>query len=741
MNSVQGFSEDHRGLARIANEDDDVIDVMKIWNVLWQAKLYIAALVVIVCLVTAAVLVNLTPLYKATATLLIEKKTPQVLTFQQLYDPSASTSEYLQTQLALLKSRALAERVVKGLNLTTHPLFDPRQQPAPLVDVRGWWRNLRTDIDEPVVAPEEAAIAKGVTHRVMQSMSVQVLDKSQLLAVHIEIPDPVLAAEMANAFAEGFIASQLDAYMSQSLSSADWMNSRLTELRDTLRSAESRLQAYRESEGLVDVDGVATISADVLSMTGNRMIDARRQRAEAESQYRQVQAMSAGGLQRLASVPAVLGHPLIQQFKAEEAKARAKVEELSRRYGDKHPNMISARTELAAATASLHAQVQQVVAGIERNYQLAQANEDSLSQSFTDNKEQIQEISRKEFRLRELQREVDSNRVLYETFMTRLKETAATSDINAANARVVDRALPPGIPSKPNKPLILLIAAVAATATGIVLTFVREGLNNTFRRTEEIETKLNIPVLSIIPLVPKKTRHQLSHMFERNEDRRFCEAIRNMRTGLVLADPDTPRQIILVTSSVPNEGKSTVANNLAFAVAHIERVLLIEADLRSPTLARNFDFPVGAPGLADLIAGTARFENCIRTIGKVSMLPAGTIPTNPQELLSSPRLVKILRTLQNRYQRIIIDSPPTQVVSDSMLLATLSSAVLYVIRAESTPVSLVMKGVTQLQDKAPIVGAVLNQIDLNKARKYGYYYENYGYLAAAEKITHQPSRI
>ena len=744
MNTLPTPHDGRRLLATSVQEDDDIIDLMKLWNVLWQAKWWIAALVIGTCLLCAAVLLTLPPQYRSTATLLIEKKNPQVLTFQQLYDSSANTSEYLQTQLGLVKSRALAERVVTQLKLTDHPLLDPRQQSGALFDVRRWLRTL-WDAEagaEAVEAPSEAQVFQQVTRDLMERISVQFLDKSQLLAVHVEMPSPELAASAANALASGFIASQLDAYMSLSMSSAGWMNSRISELRDALREAESRLQAYRETEGLVDVDGVATISADVLSMTGNRMIDARRQRAEAESQYRQVQAMTgAGGLQRLASVPAVLGHPLIQQFKADQAKARAKVEELSRRYGDKHPAMIAARSDLAAATASLHAQVQQVVAGIERTYQLAQANENSLHQSFNDNKEQIQEISRKEFRLRELQREVDSNRVLYETFLTRMKETAATSDINSANARVVDQAIPAGIPSKPRKAAILSIAAAVAALVGIGLAFLREGLNNTFRRTEDIEFKLNVPVLGTVPLVPKKTRYQLAHLFERNENRRFCESIRSLRTGLVLSDPDTPRQIVLVTSTLPNEGKSVIANNLAFAVAHIERVLLIEADLRSPTLARNFDFPLGAPGLADLIAGTTKFEDCIRTVGKVSMLPAGTLPANPQELLSSPRLMKILRTLQNRYQRIIIDSPPMQVVSDSLLLASLSSAVIYVVRAESTTISLAQKGLGQLRDKGPIIGAVLNQIDLGKARKYGYYYENYGYLSAADKLTHQPSQM
>ncbi|MBD9482582.1 polysaccharide biosynthesis tyrosine autokinase [Pseudomonas sp. PDM14] len=727
-----------RALPNRHHTESDTIDLLKLWSVLWQAKWNIAALVLISSMLAVVAVLNLAPQYRASSSLLIEEKNPRVLSFQQVYDPANTTSEYLQTQLGLLQSRALAERVVGALQLSSNPLFDPRQQPESMFSVRRILNslgldeiisNLRSGDDGATGAITEEQAFNHATHTLMNLTHVQLVGKSQLLSISVETPDATLSANIANALATGFIESQLDASLDMSLSTTNWMNSRLEELREKLKSAENTLQAYREAEGLVDVDGVATISANELSMTGNRMIDARRQRAEAESQYRQVQTMRSGGLDRLSSVPAVLGHPLIQQFKADEARAQAKVEELSRRYGDKHPTMIAARSELAAATASLQAQVELVVAGIERNYQLAQANESSLRQSFNNNKEQIQDISRKEFKLRELQREVDSNRVLYETFLTRLKETAATSDINSSNARVVDMAIAPGKPSKPRKTLIVAIAAVLAAIFGIGLTLLFEALNNTFKSTDDVENKLNLPVLSIIPLVPKKNRNQVSHLFEQAQDKRFCESIRTLRTSLVLADLGSPRKIVLVTSSVPGEGKSSIANNLAFSIAHIERVLLIDADLRRPTMARNFDFPVGSPGLANLIAGTAKLEDCIRTVGDVDMIPAGMVPPNPQELLSSARLTKILELLKGRYQRIIIDSPPTQAVSDSMLLATISDALIYVVRAESTSIPLVQKGVGQLlQNNAPITGVVLNQVDLRKARKYGYsYYENYSY--------------
>ena len=723
------------------DESEDEIDLLKLWQTIWRRKWSIMTLVLVVSMVSILVVFSITPIYRAAATLLIEQKSAKVVSIEQVYGLDGAGNEYLQTQFELLKSRALAERVVRQLNLTTHPEFDPRQQPEPLIDFKALFANFDFNQAVPVTLPEdleagldatEAEIFDEVTREFMQRISIEPQGKSQLVKVQVDMADARMSARAANALANGFIESQLEATMDMSLTATNWMNSRLGELREKLKVAEDRLQAYREAENLVDVQGVSTISAAELSLTGERMIDARRQRAEAESQYRQVQAMRGGGWERLASIPAVLGHPLIQQFKAEEAKAKAKYEEMSRRYGARHPAMEAARSDLSAASASLRGQVEQVVAGIERTYQLAAANENSLQASFNKNKTQIQDISRKEFKLRELQREVESNRALYDTFMTRLKETAATSDLESANARVVDQAVVPSKPVKPRKGLIVLIAALLAGFVGVGLTLLLEALNNTFKSTEEVEGRLNIPVLGILPMMKKGERSDLARMFSRDTDKSFSESIRTIRTGVVLSGIDHPHKVMVITSSIPSEGKSTVSVNLAYALGQMEKVLLIDADLRRPTLGKSFDFPVGTPGLANLIAGTAKLDECIKHVDGIDMIGAGTVPPNPLELLSSPRFAKALEVLKSKYERIIIDSPPTQAVSDAIVLSTFANSLIYVIKSDSTHIPLVEKGVGQLlQNNAPVSGIVLNQVDIKKAKKYGYsyggYYDYYGY--------------
>ena len=728
------------------NNDDDEIDLLKLWQTIWRRKWSIITLTLIVMMVSVLVVMSLTPIYRAATTLLIEQKQAKVVSIEQVYGLEGNGNEYLQTQFELLKARSLAERVVRELNLTTHPEFDPRQQPEPMINIAGLLKNFSIDKLIPATLPSdlendldqvEAKILDSVTKAFMTRISIEPQGKSQLVKVQVDMADPIMATRAANILSSSFIESQLEASMEMSVTATTWMNSRMGELRSKLKTAEDILQAFREKENLVDVGGVSTISAAELAATSERMIDARRNRAEAESMYRQVQSMRGAGWEKLASVSAVLGDPLIQQFRGNEARAKAKVDELSKRYGERHPTMEAARSELTAARASLRGQVEQVVAGIERNYQLAVANEGSLRSSVDANKAQIQNISRKEFKLRELQREVDSNRALYDTFLTRLKETAATSDLDSASARIVDKATVPTAPIKPKKALIVALATFLAGLVGIGLVLLLDALNNTFKGIEQIENTLNLPVLGILPLIKKLERKELANLFHNDTNKSFSESIRTIRTSVVLAGLDEPHKILVVTSSVPGEGKSTVAANLAFALGQMERVLLIDADMRRPTLAKNFDLPIGTPGLANLIAGTAKLDECIKSIDGINVLSAGAVPPDPLELLSSERFSKLIEFLRSKYDRVIIDSPPTQAVSDALVLGTLANALIYVIRSEHTATPLVIKGIGQLlQNNAPVTGIVLNQVDIQKAKKYGYsydgYYDYYGYSSSAK---------
>ena len=256
-------------------EENDEIDLLKLWSSIWRRKWSILSLMLAVMLVTALAVLTITPTYRATTTLLIEQQKAKVVSIEQVYGLEGNTNEYLQTQFELLRSRALAERVVRQLNLTTHPEFDPRQQPEPLVDL-SWVREtlnfhkaINVTSPEDLLDPEaqtEAEIFDKVVRDFMEVTSIAQQGKSQLVTVSVDMADARTAALASNALAKGFIESQLEASMAMSATATDWMNSRLGELRDKLKEAEDRLQAYRQKENLVDVDGVASIVAGELNL-------------------------------------------------------------------------------------------------------------------------------------------------------------------------------------------------------------------------------------------------------------------------------------------------------------------------------------------------------------------------------------------------------------------------------------------------------------------------------------------
>jgi len=387
--------------------------------------------------------------------------------------------------------------------------------------------------------------------------------------------------------------------------------------------------------------------------------------------------------------------------------ARSEFSQIQKRYGSKHPKYIQARSELSAAEYAL-----------------------------SSGKAEIRTIGRKEVKLRELQRQVESDRQLYDTFLKRMKESSQAVDYKKANARILDHALVPKFPFKPNKKRFIILAFVGGLFLGILLAFLNETLNRTIKSSEDVETKLGQANLGLLPLMKADKKGADSPAFPILDSRYtgFAESIRTIRTGLVLSGLDNPHKIILVTSSVPGEGKTTVSTNLAVAMAQMEKTLLIGADMRRPSLTRACGLAPDLPGLSEVVAGEINFKESIQINEETGLhiLHGGMIPPNPLELLSSERFGSVIEVLEKYYDRIVIDSPPVQAVSDALVLSKYAKAVVYVVEADKTHEQIVKNGLKRLmQYNAPLAGIVLNKVDVAKAEKYGYeyggYYDHYGY--------------
>lgn len=699
------------------------IDLRQYGNVLARRKWLIIGLTVLVTASVAAITHLLPSVYRATAVLMIEAQEANIIQIQKVYDVEARGQEYYQTQFEILKSRPLAEAVVHKFMLADNPDFQPRKLVLPNL-LESW---LPAFAKSAVIDTNADVSAVDVY---LQRLQIQPKAKTQLVSVSFESHDPALAATVANAHVQAFIENHMDAKESMTRTAAQWMSGRLLDLQQKLSIAEKNLQAFKEREQLIDIDGMKTLPAQELTELTTKLVEARRSLSEGRNTYEQVSAARSAELDEKLSIPAVASDELVRRFKQAEAEAGARVAELARRYGPQHPKMKAALSERDAAVEQLSRQVDSVIGAAKNQYDVLRSQEHALAAAMSTTKTSVNVAGRKEAQYRELLREVEANRQLYELFYKRISETAETGDFATANARVVEPATAPNTPVKPRRGLLIGMAFTASLMLGVMLAFLLEAMSNTVRHGNDVTERIRVPLLALIPLLrlPRKNTRGIGHKVLERDEPIFAEAIRSLRTSVNLSGLDKPLKTIMVTSSTSGEGKTSVACNLALAFAQIERVLLIEADMRRPTLAREFQIERGQPGLSALCAGLASAADCIvrRTAENLDVLPAGDIPPSPQDLLASQKFCTLIEKLSERYDRVILDCPPVLPVSDALLLANVADAVIYVVRAESTPISQVHRGIEQLRrTHVDVLGVALNQVDAKKIARYGEYSGSY----------------
>jgi len=571
----------------------------------------------------------------------------------------------------------------------------------------------------------------------MSRLTITPIRNTKLVKISFDSKDPVFAARVANTVGEEYITSYLDARMELTTKASEWLNGRLSSLKSTLDASQERLNLFKQENGLVDVDGsVGRLNEQELLLISAELAQARSDLAATASLYREVQALR-GRPEALESVPAVQADPLVQNVKIEKGQSRRELDELRNRYGERHPRVVDAMSRLESLDTTLQGHIARVVGTIEQDYQLKQQRVTSIESKFASGKSEIQAIGTKKFGLDALEREVATNQGIYDTFFSRMTEAKSADGLEQANARISDYATPPSGPIKPKKQLIIALAALASLVLSMLMAFLYEQMDDTVKSTEDIEGKLGVRLLGILPLLKE------GGLFGRSKDLplnpleivdkngTFAEATKTVRTALCFGGRSEHKKVILVTSSVPGEGKSTSAINLAYSFGQLERVLLIDCDMRRPTIAKTVGLDKDAPGLSNLILRTSSPRNCIHPRifdGAVDVLPSGVTPEHPLEVLSSRRFEKLLEQLGEHYDRIIIDCAPTQAVSDALMLSRLCDAVVYVVKSHDTSIDVVKRGLQRLgQVGAEIAGVLITQVNIDKITSYGgdYYYQGY----------------
>ena len=721
--------------------DEDIIDLSHYFRVVNQSKWRILSLALVITFLVALIVLSLTPIYKATSSLLIESEETNIVSIEQVYGLDASKKEYFETQYEILKSRYIAEKVVNKLALDSHPIFIEKLDESNSSAFDGIKTTLKSILTflpqkerEPLSEDEQAQLRKELLITLFsENLTISPVPNTQVVKIAYTSESPKLAAEIANTVAEVYIESYLEAKFDMTSKATSWLNDSLAGLRNKLEVSEKKLAEFYQREQLVDLDGVVGLASEELQGLSEQLLQAENRLKQSEIIFEQVQNFN-GDPAELAAMPAVQNHPSIQNVKEAELKAQSNVSELSKVYGPKHLKMISAQAELASVMQTLENQVASLISGITNEYRQAQSQVNRLRVAVASAKEEYRKLSTLESKRRVLQREVDTNQQLYDSFFTRLQETSEVEGFESANARVLDRATLPVEPFKPKKSLILIATLVMSTGFGIFIALVLDFLNSGIRSVDDVERRLGQRMMGLIPWQPHKKNNDLPlREFFDTSNHVFSEAIRTLRTSIQLLDMSGDKKVIMVTSSVPKEGKTTVSINLAFAMGQIGKTLLIDTDLRKPAIAKRFGMPGFQPGIANLVSGTHSLDECLcnDVASNIDVITAGSATPNPQELLMNDNFKKVIKQLREQYEHIIIDTAPIQAVSDAIIVSESADMLFHVVKADATNEKIVSSGLERFMRVGKrIDGVILNQVDVKKAGNgYAYtgYYDKYGY--------------
>ncbi len=663
-----------------------------------------------------------TPVYEASSQLLMKADQRNVLTFEDVVKQDRAGYDYAETQYRLLRSRALARRTLTALDMWQSPPFGGFTPAQPWFG--GSTQSLRPEA--PAIAATSADENKeesAAIDRFLDGLTIAPIRNSQLVDIKYRSADPRLAARVVNELVKQYLAQAEDDRLQLSQDASGWLAKQLATQRERLEASEMALQRYREQHDAVSLENPQNIVVQKLADLNGAVTKVKMERMEKESQYNQLLNIQSGGGD-LDSFPAILASSHIQQLKSDLSMRQAEQQQLRQRFGDKHPTMIKLAQAIDSAQAKLDAEIAKVVQAIRNEFLAAETQERSLVEALNAQKTSALAQNRKEIEYGVLQREVTTNRQIFDGLLQRAKEAGISGELRGGNVRIVDVAEIPRNPVLPRHRTDLLLGVLAGLALGIGFALAFEHLDNRMKTPEEIATHLNLPCLGLVPRLVKG-KYTGAPLINNGVPPNFSEAFKGVRTNLQFSSAHQGSRSLVVTSTGPAEGKTLVSTNLAIALAQTNhRVILIDADMRRPSVHEVLG-EKQEPGLSNVLVGdTEPSEAVMRTsVPGLWVLAAGRIPPNPAELLGSARFKVFLDSLSDKFDWVIIDSPPVMAVTDASVIAHRASGVIFVVGSEMVHRGAARTAVRQLlAAEGKLVGAVLNRVNLERDR---YYYANY----------------
>ena len=687
----------------------DEIDLLALFGALWRGKLWIVLAIVIAMIIGGYyAYVAAVPMYTSRATVALESRQEQVVDIESVMTGLSGDQASINTEVEVLRSRQLIGKLVKDLNLLDDPEFNGslREEPGfSLGAVKKFIRNLIfTPQEQGAVDPE--AVMDATISSTLHAISISNIRQSYVFQITAVTTSAKKSAMIANKLAALYILDQLEVKFDATEQATSWLTDRVSDLKTELETAEAKVKVFNSGTELVSAEALEGLNRQLKDLR-DRIAETNISVGEARDRLTELAAAQDGG-------------DLNAMNTAANDRTLARVFDLVNE-GSSSPEVFDARFEQIVVRAQLDH---------DRLVSQAQALQTSASELET----RIEFQSGDLLELRQLQREAEASRLIYEYFLGRLKETSVQQGIQQADSRILSRAVVPVLPSAPRKSMILALSMMLGLIVGAGLVLMREFLQNTFRTSDELELKTGYTVMGTVPRVPNKDRKEILDYVLEKPTSQAAEAIRNLRTSILLSNVDNPPKVIMSTSSLPSEGKTTQSLLLAQNMAALgKRVLLIEGDIRRRVFTQYLDLSETV-GLVSVLAGDATFEEAAQHVPKLGLdvLIGEPSKINAADLYASEKFEAFLTEMRQRYDYVIIDTPPVLVVPDARVVGQFVDAIIYTVKWDYTPRSQVSAGLNMFENVGlKVTGLVLGQVDPKGMKRYGY--GNYGGYGTAYK--------
>ncbi len=732
--------------------EGDILDVsseeslrlLDYWHIILKRRWIVLTCLLIIFTTVALGTFKEKKIYAGRVMIEINPEEPQVLSFQQVAQtgPSWDMGSYRETQYKILQSRSLAERVVRDLRLYQYPEFYEGRSFFGLVkDIP---KKIPSPSDPSPPSSSSSAFRNSVSN-FMAATSVNPIERSNLVRVSFYSRNPELASRIANQLANDYIDQNLQVKWDESLKASEWLSGRLVELKAKLQQSEDAMQAYAAKNSILFIQ--TAVNAQSQSIANARLEQLQQEYTSAQAARTQKEALySLVKEGRVQDLPGFLLNPLIQNLQEKLSLLEGQYSDLTATVKPAYPKAIALKKQLDTVKASLDNQKLNLAQNITQDYQAALAREEYLRKLLGQQEKLVNKVAQKTIQYNILKREVDTNRSLYDGVLQRMKQAQVAAGLKASNIMVVDPSEVPKSPAKPRVLLNLALGFILGAGLGVGLAFLQEYLDNTLKTPDEVESLLRLPSLGVLPsfhlngaekpgngkLATLGAEGNGSGPLAIHKNPASLEAFRSLRTSILLSANPVPK-LILVTSALPGEGKTTTTVNLGATLASLgSRVVIVDCDMRRPSCHRTAGVR-NHPGFVQCLTGRASLSEAtlpVPGVANLFVIPCGPIPPNPAEILSSPLTGETLRKLTSEFEYVLVDSPPLMNVADSRILATLTDAVVLVTRAFDTSYEIVRRARSLLYGAgARILGVALNDVNVRR-QGYGYKggaYEQYGY--------------